>query len=297
MCVPLALLAMAGGACSGPTGDSAACFPNGPMATGGSAAQRRVVTEVLCGMTATKAPLPHVAILASPQIAPHSFSLRFTFTMPAEPTSAASPRVVAWTYASDQASWQAAVIAGAVRDRSQRRHLPHVAGYDLYFAEPAAKVVLQGQARIALPGWGDPEGQGSGPPRTLGRGVLPDDRLQARLEAVAAQTQSQVTVRVGHPLGEAPLVTVTAASPRALLAGPIEKYLTALGFAEMRYDGVLLAVLDAKGHPVWVAGTAGRIRTRQCSVLSAEAGASHGSIPSFTSAGDRACAAAGAGFS
>jgi hypothetical protein len=296
-CVVVGLLVAAGGACSGPTGDSGACFPDGPVATGGSAAQRQIVTQVLCGMTATKAPLPTVAIRASPHIAPHSFSLRFTYSMPAAPPSPASPNAAAWSYSSGQAAWQAAVIAGAVRDRSQRRHLPHIAEYDLYFTARDGKGVLQGQGRIALPGWGDPEGQGSGPPPTLGHGVLPDDRLQARLESIAEQTHTHVTVRVGHPLGEAPLVTVTAPSPQTLLAGPIQEYLTALGFRQMRYDGVILAVFDAKGHPVWLAGTADRIRTRQCAVLSAEAGTTHGSLPSFTGAGERACAAVGLGFS
>jgi hypothetical protein len=98
-------------------------------------------------------------------------------------------------------------------------------------------------------------------------------------------------------LGAAPYVIVAAANPRHLLAGPITLYLGALEFQRARYDGVLIGVFDAKHQPVWAATTADPIGTRGCSTYSAEAGKSNGPPPSFNSAGDRACAASGTGFS
>jgi hypothetical protein len=169
--------------------------------------------------------------------------------------------------------------------------------YELFFSTGDGKPALQTQGRIALPGWGDPEGQGSLPPATLGHGVLPDTTLQTRLGQAAAQTDTTFTLDIGDPLGKAAMVTITARNPRRFLVGPIRRYLSAVGFTEARYDGVLIAVLDTQNNPVWVATAAARIGDRGCAVLSAEAGTNAGAPTSFTSAGARACAAAGIGFS
>lgn len=176
-------------------------------------------------------------------------------------------------------------------------HLPHVVTYKLYYVAGAAKPTFQSQGRIALPGWGDPEGQGSHPPRTLGHGVPTDAQLQTRLNRAAAKTHTTFELITDHPLGEAPAVVIVARDPRRLLAGPIRHYLDAVAFTQARYDGVLIGVTDIKHNPVWVATSAVRIGNTGCAVLSSEAGTNHGTFPSFNSAGGRACAAAGIGFS
>jgi hypothetical protein len=294
--VVLAVSAPLVGGCSGPSGDSAACFPNSSPVSGGTPAQRKVVEDALCQMTALKS-VPHIQIRAKPGIAPGGVGLEIVAQVPPQPASPTSPAAAASNYADELASWQAAVVAGAVRDRSQRQHLPHVVIYELFFSTGDGKPALQTQGRIALPCWGDPEGQGSLPPATLGHGVPSDTTLQTRLNQAAAQTDTTFTLDIGDPLGKAAMVTITARNPRRFLAGPIRRYLSAVGFTEARYDGVLIAVLDTKHNPVWVATAAARIGDRGCAVLSTEAGTNPGAPTSFTSAGARACAAAGIGFS
>jgi hypothetical protein len=284
------------GGCSGGSGDSAACFPGSSPVSGGTATQRKLVENVLCQMPAPKTS-PHVRISAAPDVAPGGVGLDIVAHVPPQPASPTSPAAAASTYADKQASWQAAVIAGAVRDQSQRQHLPHVVTYKLYYATGAGKPTFQSQGRIALPGWGDPEGQGSSPPKTLGHRVPSDAQLQTRLDQAAAKTHTTFELIVDDPLGEAPAVTITAKNPRRLLAGPIRRYLDAVAFTQARYDGVLIGVTDTEHHPVWVAESAVRIGNTGCDVLSAEAGTNHGTFPSFNSAGGRACAAAGIGFS
>jgi hypothetical protein len=295
----LAVSAPLVGGCSGsPSGDSAACFPHSSPVSGGTSAQRKVVEDVLCQMTALKAiPLPHVEIRPKPGVAPGGVGLEIVAQVPPQPAAPTGPQAAASDYADELASWQAAVIAGAVRDRDRRQHLPHVVFYELFFATGGGRPTLQTQGRIALPGWGDPEGQGSLPPATLGHGIPSDTTLQARLGRVAAETGTSFTLELGKPLGEAPAVTITARNPRRFLAGPIRRYLSAVAFTRSGYDGVLVAVVDSRGNPVWVATAATRIGDRGCAVLSAEAGTSPGAPTSFTGAGARACAAAGIGFS
>jgi len=242
--------------------------------------------------------IQHVSIHGSPRNEPTgSAGLVIIASVPSEPASPKGPRAARARFADDRATWYAAIASGAIRDRSRRAHLPHVVSYSLLFHAPGAKPTLQGQGRIALPGWGDPEGQGSFPAATLGHGAPSFDTLQQRLTTIAARTHTRVSLGWGEPLGAAPYVIVTAANSRHLLAGPITRYLDALKFQNARYDGVLIAVFDAKHQPVWAATTADRIGTRGCSTYSVEAGKSHGPFPSFNSAGDRACAASGTGFS
>lgn len=282
--------------CSGGSGDSAACFPNSSPVSGGTAAQREIVANALCRMSALRIS-SHVRIHPTPDVAAGGIGLDIVAQVPPQPASPTGPAAARSTYADEQASWLAAVVAGAVRDQSRRQHLPHVVTYRLYYATGAGKPTFQSQGRIALPGWGDPEGQGSFPPATLGHGVPPDAQLQTRLDRVAAQTQTTVVLTVGNPLGKAPMVAIAARNPRRLLAGPIRRYIDAVEFTKARYDGVLIAVSDTKRNPVWVATTAARIGDTGCTVLSAGAGTSHGTYPSSTGAGARACAAAGIGFS
>ena len=278
-----------------PTG-TAACFPGSSPVSGGTAAQREIVANALCKMTALKTN-PRVRIYPTPDVAPGGIGLDIVAHVPPQPASPTGPAAAQSTYADEQASWLAAVIAGAVRDQSRRQHLPHVVTYKLFYATGAGTPTFQSQGRIALPGWGDPEGQGSFPPATLGHGVPSDAQLQTRLDRVAAQTHTTFTLTVGDPLGKAPMVTITAKNPRRLLAGPIPRYISAVEFSQARYDGVLLAVNDTKGNPVWVATTAARIGNTGCTVLFAESGTNHGTSPSLNSAGARACAAAGIGLS
>jgi hypothetical protein len=267
-----------------------------PAVSGGSSAQRAVVTSVLCAMGEDV--IQHVSIHGSPRNEPAgSVGLVIIASVPPEPASPKGPRAARARFADDRATWYAAIASGAIRDRSRRAQLPHVVSYSLLFHPPGAKPTLQGQGRIALPGWGDPEGQGSFPPATLGHGAPSHDSLQQRLTAIASQTHTRVSLGWGRPLAATPYVIITTANPRRLLAGPITRYLDALEFQNARYDGVLIAVFDAKHQPVWAATTADRIGTRGCSTYSAEAGKSNGPFPSFNSAGDRACAASGTAFS
>src|SRR6478672_924513 len=270
------------------SGDSAACFPNSSPVSGGTAAQRSVVEHVLCQMPAPKTS-PHVRIRPAPEVASGGVGLDIVARVPPQPASPTSPAAAASTYADERASWQAAVLAGAVRDQSQRQHLPHVVTYKLYYAAGAGKPTFQSQGRIALPGWGDPEGQGSFPPKTLGHGVPTDARLQTRLNQAAAKTHTTFELVIDDPLGKAPAVVIAARDPRRLLAGPIRQYLDAVAFTQARYDGVLIGVTDAKHNPVWIASSAVRIGNTGCAVLSADAGTNHGSFPSFKRAGGRAC--------
>jgi hypothetical protein len=283
------------GGCGG-SSDSAACFPNSSPVSGGTAAQRAVVENVLCEMPAPKT-IPHVRIRAAPEVASGGVGLDIVARVPPQPASPTSPAAAASTFADEQASWQAAVIAGAVRDQSRRQHLPHVVTYKLYYAAGAGKPTFQSQGRIALPGWGDPEGQGSFPRGTLGHGVPTDAQLQTRLNQAAAKTHTTFELTIDDPLGEAPVVMIIARNPRRLLAGPIRHYLGAVAFTQARYDGVLIGVTDTRHNPVWVATSAVRIGNTGCAVLSAKAGTNHGTFPSFNSAGSQACAAAGIGFS
>ncbi len=251
---------------------------------------------MLCGMHEDV--IQRMSIHSSPRNEPAgSAGLVIIASVPPEPASPKGPRAAAARFAEDQATWYAAIAAGAIRDRSRQAHLPHVVSYSLLLHAPGAKPTLQGQGRIALPGWGDPEGQGSLPPATLGHGAPSFDTLQQRLTTIAAQTHTRVSLDWGQPLGAAPYVIITAANPRHLLAGPITRYLDALEFQGARYDGVLIAVIDAKHQPVWAATTADRIGTHGCSTYSAEAGKSTGPFPAFNSAGGRACAASGTAFS
>jgi hypothetical protein len=290
---PAVLALVAAGCGSGGQVDRDRCQQS---VVGGSSAQRAVVTTVLCGMH--EEVIQHVSIHSSPRNEPAgSAGLVIIASVPSEPASPKSPRAAAARFADDRATWYAAIAAGAIRDRSRRAQLPHVVSYSLLFHAPGAKPTLQSQGRIALPGWGDPEGQGSPPPATLGHGAPSHDSLQQRLTTIAAQTHTRVSLGWGLPLGPTPYVIITTANPRHLLAAPITRYLDALKFQSARYDGVLIVVVDAKHQPVWAATTADRIGTRGCSTYSAEAGKSAGPFPSFNSAGDRACAASGTAFS
>lgn len=278
---------------SGGQVDRGACLQ---AVSGGSSAQRAVVTSVLCAMGEDV--FQQVSIHSSPRNEPAgSAGLVIIASVPSEPASPKGPMAARARFADDRATWYAAVAAGAIRDRSRRARLPHVVSYSLLFHAPGARPTLQGQGRIALPGWGDPEGQGSFPPATLGHGAPSHDSLQQRLTTIAARTHTRVSLGWGRPLGGTPYVIITAADPRHLLAGPITLYLDALQFRNARYDGVLIAVVDAKHQPVWSATTADRIGTRGCSTYSAEAGKNSGLFPSFNSAGDRACATSGTAFS
>lgn len=291
--VGVVALALPASACGGSQVDLAGCLP--PV-SGGSAAQRAVVTTVLCGMGNDVNWL--VSIHRSPRGEPAgSAGLVFVARVPPQPASPRGPKAARARFADDQVTWNAAIAAGAIRDRSRRAHLLHVVSYTLTFRTPGHRVVTQSQGRMALPGWGDPEGQGSLPPATLGHGTASYDTLQRRLERIAAQTHTQVRLGWGDPLGAAPDVAITTADPIRLLAGPIRRYLDAVDFQEARYDGVLVAVFDTKHNPVWAATTADRVGDRGCTVYSNEAGKSHGMFPSFNSAGDRACAASGVEFS
>jgi hypothetical protein len=221
----------------------------------------------------------------------------FIARTPPQPASPRGPRAARARFADDQVSWDAAIAAGAIRDKSQAAHLPHVVSYLLMFRTPGHRPATQSQEQMALPGWGSPEGQGSPPPASLGHGAASFDTVQRRLTSIARQTHTRVRLGWGVPLGAAPAVVITTAAPIRLLAGPIRRYLAAVDFQGGRYDGVLVAVFDRRGNPVWAATTAERVGTRGCSVYSGEAGKSHGSFPAFSSAGDRACAAAGVEFS
>lgn len=288
----VAVVGLAVSGCGSGQVDRGTCLQS---VSGGSSAQRAVVTRVLCGMGENV--IQHVSLHRSPRNEPAgSTGLVVIVSVPPAPTALKGPGAAMARFADDRATWYAAIAAGAIRDRSRRAHLPHIVSYNLLFRARGAKPTLQGQGRIALPGWGDPEGQGSLPPATLGHGAPSNDTLQHRLRTIAAETKTNAELGWGRPLGATPYVIITTAHPRRLLAGPITRYLDALEFQSARYDGVLIAVFDAKHRPVWAATTADRIGSRGCSIYSTEAGESH-APSSFNSPGDHACAASGTAFS
>ncbi len=244
--------------CGGATTDRAVCLP--PV-RGGSPDQQRVVRSVLCAIGGA---IQRVTIRMSPRGEPSgSAGLVFLVSLVASPGSMAP----AAQFSVERASWEAAIAAGAIRDRARAQHLPHVVSYTLYVHARGAKPELEGEGRIALPGWGDPEGQGRFPPAALGKGALSYGTLLTRVNAVAAQTHTRAQLGWAQPLGGAPYLTITARDPGRLLAGPIRRYLDAVDLRGTRYDGVLVAVFDARSRPVWVATTANRIGSRGCSVL------------------------------
>jgi hypothetical protein len=165
--------------------------------------------------------------------------------------------------------------------------------YELRYDTPGKPPELQTQGRIALPGWGDPEGQGTAPPATLGHGAPALDALNKALHKLGVETDSGVRIGGGTPLGMAPAIFIRARHPSQLVAGPIKRFLEAAKFSENRYDGVLVEVDDQHHTPVWIAQTASRIGETGCLNLG---GTQRRGAPSRPTPGERACAFAGVGF-
>ena len=266
------------------------------MITGGAPGERAVARRVACAMLGTG--MVRIGIVSSPAHEPAgSLGLSFVVAVPPQPGSATSPRAAVADAGNERAAWAAAVAAGAIRDANRIRHLPHVVAYNLFLQSPGTRPRLQSQGRIALPGWGDPEGQGTMPPTTIGHGAPSRENLLRTLGRIGQATETHAVLAWHKPLGAAPAVTVTTAHPKLLLGHGITRYLNALRFLDARYDGALLLVVDRAQRPVWIATTASRAGIRGCSVLSKEAGVDHGPFPSFNSPGDKACAASGTEFS
>jgi hypothetical protein len=285
-------LVLAVNGCGGGSAEHSACRP---AVSGGTEAERSVVSSVMCGIGA--GPIERVAIRPSPPHEPAgSVSLTFIAKVPTQSLPEKNSAWPAAQFAADRAGWEAAIAAGAIRDRARTAQLPHFVAYNLLFQVGHTAPTLQSQGRIALPGWGDPEGQSSFPPTTLGHGVPSFDAVQQRLARIASETHTKATLGWSTPLGGAPYLVIVAPNPRQLLGGPITRYLDALEFKAARFDGVLIEVVDARHRPVWESETAVRVGSAGCSVYSNEAGMSHGMFPSFNSAGDRACAASGNAF-
>jgi hypothetical protein len=260
--------------------------------SGGTAAQRALVRGVVCGSGAVGL---RVRIAPAPAGLPRGTSeLLIDASAPAPPASPTGRRTAEDAGARESMWWFAAVVAGAVRDKSRLRHLPHIMMYELRFDRPGKSPELQTQGRIALPGWGDPEGQGTVPPATLGRGAPPLGVLEAEMHKLGRETDSEVRIGGGAPLGMAPAIFIRAGHPYQLLAGPIKRFLEATKFGENRYDGVLIEVDDQHGTPVWIAQTASRIGETGCLTLG---GTPRPVAPSRPTPGERACSFAGAGFS
>jgi hypothetical protein len=281
------VLALAG--CGSEARDRGECVA--PV-SGGTAAQRALVNGVLCASGTSGL---RVRIAPAPAGLPKGTSeLVIDARVPPEAAQPTGRRAAEASAARERMWWFAAVVAGAVRDKSERRHLPRVVLYELRYDAPGARPQLGTQGRIALPGWGDPEGQGSAPPATLGRGAPPLGVLEDAAHKLAEETGSDVRFGGGTPLGPAPAIFIRATDPGRLLSGPITRLLTAAKFAENRYDGVLIEVDDRHGMPVWMAQTAGRIGEMGCAAF---AGVPRGA-PSGASQtpAQRACALAGLPF-
>jgi hypothetical protein len=259
--------------------------------SGGTAAQRKIVNDVFCASVSS--PLK-IRIAPAPAGLPKStVELVIDVGVPPEPASATGRKAAEAEAARESASWSAAVFAGAVRDKSEQDHLPHVMLYELRYSVRGQRPQLATQGRIALPGWGDPEGQGSVPPATLGRGTLSFDRVQQATDRLGKQTDSTVRIGWGTPLGASPAIFIRAKHPAQLLAGPIKRFLAAVEFGENRYDGVLVEVDDQHHTPVWMATTATRIGDEGCAIFpTADTSRSTG----YNGAGTSACIAAGLGF-
>src|SRR3954452_17141389 len=144
--------------------------------SGGTAAQRKVVHDVVCASGSSPA---KIRIAPAPAGLPKgTVELVIDARVPPEPASPSGRKAATAGAAREFASWTAAVLAGAVRDKSERAHLPRVMLYELRYDVHAQRPQLATQGRVALPGWGDPEGQGSVPPVTLGRGTPSFDQIE-----------------------------------------------------------------------------------------------------------------------
>ncbi len=259
--------------------------------TGGTPAERQVVHDVFCASASTPA---KIRIAPAPSGLPKgTVELVIDSRVPPEPSTSTGPKAAAAEAARESASWNAAVFAGAVRDKSERERLPHVVLYELRYEIVGQTPQLQTQGRIALPGWGDPEGQGSGPPGTLGHGTPSFDQIEQATYRLGQQTGSTIRIGWGIPLGATPAIFIRAKHPNQLLAGPISQFLAAVKFGEARYDGVLIEVDDAAHTPVWMATTADRVGQKGGVIFAAS---NSGSSTSQHQAASRACVAAGLGF-
>lgn len=260
--------------------------------SGGTAVQRALVTGVLC---ASGTGGLRVRIARAPAGLPKGTSeLLIDARAPALPAAPMGRRAAEAEAARESVWWFAAVVAGAVRDKSEQQHLPRIMLYELRYDTPGKPPELQTQGRIALPGWGDPEGQGTAPPATLGHGVPPIEALEAAAHKLGIETDSEVRFGGGRPLGMAPAIIIRARHPYQLLAGPIKRFLEAAKFSENRYDGVLIEVDDQHHTPVWIAQTASRIGETGCATLGSMP---RPVVPARPTPGERACAFAGVGFS
>jgi hypothetical protein len=287
---PVAALALIAISCGGAgTQDRNEC--RAPV-SGGTPAQQQVVHDVFCASASTPA---KIRIAPAPSGLPKgTIELVIDSRVPPEPATPTGRKAAEAEAARESASWAAAVFAGAVRDRSEREHLPHVMFYELRYDVRGQTPQLQTQGRIALPGWGDPEGQGSVPPGTLRRGTPSFDQIEQATYRLGQQTNSTVRIGWGTPLGATPAIFIRAKHPNQLLAGPISRFLAAVKFGEARYDGVLIEVDDAAHTPVWMATTADRVGQKGCAIF---APTSKESSTSQNRAATHACVAAGLGFS
>jgi hypothetical protein len=260
--------------------------------SGGTAAQRNVINDAICA--SVKTPLK-VRIAPAPAGLPKgTVELVIDTRVPPEPANPTGRKAAIAGAARESASWAAAVLAGAVRDRSERDHLPRVMFYELRYVAPGQPPQLQTQGRIALPGWGDPEGQGSTPPATLGHGAPSFDRIERATYRLGQETHSSVRIGWGTPMGATPAIFIRAQHPNQLLAGPISRFLAAVRFGNARYDGVLIEVDDHAHTPLWMATTAERVGQKGCTIFPAvDTG---GATAADSKAASHACAAAGLGF-
>src|SRR5690348_8457631 len=179
--------------------------------TGGTAAQRSLVNSVVCASGTTGL---RIRIRPAPGGLPKGTSeLVIDAGVPAEPNASTGRRAARAAATRYVMSWVAAVVAGAARDRSVRLHLPHIMLYELRSDAPGRSPQLETQGRIALPGWGDPEGQGSTPPAGLGRGAPTFAALEQAITGLAEQTGAQVRLGGGRPLGMAPAIFIRSRDP------------------------------------------------------------------------------------
>jgi hypothetical protein len=299
---PLVAVAAVAFAAAGATGaaSSAGARPCGRAVSGGSAAERKLATRILCGLNPAYivrvriAPVSRIGHLPPP---PHSLRLLVGVSSGAAGNVPPGARV----------RWEADLLAGAIRDSFESHRLRHLV-QDTVAAPPDASghaALVDGGTIGAAGVVPKPWQAGAVDERMLGRGIEPWPRLAATLASLDRRFGARSRLCRYQPLGEAPYVTIETAWPRQFLSGPaIGAYLAALRFRNGRYDGVFV-LLTTRGAPLWMASATARgVGGSSCGTFNNRFSALVGrgqhpgsELPDQTAPAAKACAAAGIPFS
>jgi hypothetical protein len=193
------------------------------LVTGGTRAERAVVSSVLDRLTASYAPA--VRITKPPKGWPPATGmwLRVRVT-PGSPADAVLP------------TWQGLLAVGAFRDLARGRGFPPLAGYSLRVDPPSAHHE-RGTADGAVP-----------------RSAPTATEIRSTVEAAAAEAGVRLdSLLILRPLGPAPVVIVTASDPARFLAQDAAAFLRALRTLTEgdgpAADGLFVEMRDPAGQP------------------------------------------------